>query len=115
MDSWRAYDQVITIYPFDRSVMLIAFWILCFTYLPLPGAGAIWTRSTKENPGAGELREFARSEDECRLVIAVASCVLSDRRVSRLHMTGMQGELEEIFPNNGMWLFSARGLVFRGA
>ena len=65
MDGRRTFDQPVTISPPDRSVMLITFCILYLTYLPWPGVGAIWTRSTNKNPGTDELREFARSGDGC--------------------------------------------------
>ena len=59
----RAYDQMITISPSDHTLMLIVFCILFLTYLPWPGSGAIWTRSTKKNPDGDELRELAGSGD----------------------------------------------------
>lgn len=63
-----AYDQLMTmpiISPADHSVMLIALYILCFTYFPWPGATATWTRSTERNQGIDEFLEIAKPGAEC--------------------------------------------------
>lgn len=96
--------------------MLIVFCVLCLTYFPWPGTGAIWTRSTKRDYDTDELRELAASGDACKPTDRRGRLAFSatDAFLSRLCSAVVQGELENIFPDYGRCSFSIPALVTRG-
>jgi hypothetical protein len=76
-ESLRSADNIS---PSNHFLMLIAFCILYLTYSPWPSVGAIWPRSTKENPGTDELHGYARAGDACTFM----DCRARSRQPTRL-------------------------------